>query len=127
MRAKFIRGEDPKATMNIGDKFLRIRDRMEMGARIICRDYELDLSTIKTRMDEDGIEVKFEGKKPNIVYPYDYWIWYDKEREHYWAGYSNANDVIENQKPCGDLEKAMLETRIFLNKFNWTAKGAKKE
>jgi len=125
MRAQFIRGEDPKITMNIGDPILRIRDRMVMGARILCRDYELDLSTIKSNIDERGIEVKFEGKKPNILYPFDYWIWYDKEREHYWVGYSNANGEIEDQKPEDSLETAMLEVRIFLSKYNWHAKGVK--
>jgi len=125
MRAKFIRGEDPKTVMDIGDKYLRIRDRMEMGARIICRDYDLDIKTIKTELKENGISVEFPGRQPNIVHPYKYWMYYDKEREHYWVGYSLLkNDEIGDQKPCNDLEKAMLETRIFLNKFNWTAKGA---
>jgi len=125
MRARFIRGEDPKAAMEIGDKYLRIRDRMEMGARIICRDYDLDIKTIKTELKEDGISVEFPGRQPNLVHPYKYWMYYDKERDHYWVGYSLLkNDEIGDQKPCNDLEKAMLETRIFLNKFNWTAKGA---
>ena len=111
--------------MDIGDKYLRIRDRMEMGARIICRDYDLDIKTIKTELKENGISVEFPGRQPNIVHPYKYWMYYDKEREHYWVGYSLLkNDEIGDQKPCNDLEKAMLETRIFLNKFNWTAKGA---
>jgi hypothetical protein len=117
MRAHFIRGEDPKTAMDIGNKFLRIRDRMEQGVRIICRDYNLDLKTIQTQLKEEGILVEFNGKQPNLVHPYKYWIYYDKEREHYWAGYSNIKtDNIEDQNPAGTLEKAMLKTRIFLNK-----------
>jgi hypothetical protein len=119
MRAHFIRGENPKAAMDIGDKILRIKDRMERAAQILCHDFELDFNTIKSSIDERGINVQFEGKKPNILYPYDYWIWYDKEREHYWSGYSNANGDIEDQKPTDSLERAMLEVRIFLSKYNW--------
>jgi hypothetical protein len=52
-------------------------------------------------------------------------MWYGIEREHFFAGYSViTTDQIGDQKPCDSLEKAMLEVRIYLNKYNWTAKGA---
>jgi len=128
MRAKFIRGEDPKASMDIGNKYLRIRDRMEMGARILCRDFKLDVNSIETQLKEDGILVQFPGKQPNLLYPYKYWIYYDNEREHYWAGYSDIKkDEIGDQWPTDDLETSMLKIRILLNKYNWHAKGAVKE
>lgn len=132
MRAHFIRGEDPKTMMGIGNKIVQLEKRMEQGARIICRDYNLDLSTIKKEVSERGILVEFDGLKPNLVHPYKYWIWYDIERKHFWAGYSEMepdkiSERIGDQKPADSLEKAMLETRIFLNKYNWTAKGAIKE
>ncbi len=128
MRAKFIRGEDPKEQMGIGNKIVQIGNQMERGARIICRDYNLDLNTIKKDISERGIEVEFEGAKPNRLYPYKYWLYYDFEREHFWAGYSLIDiDQIQDQKPTESLEQAMLQVRIYLNKFNWTAKGVEKK
>jgi DNA-directed RNA polymerase subunit L len=128
MKARFIRGEDPKAEIGIGNKIVQLANRMEMGARIICRDYNLDLSTIKKEVNERGISVEFDGLKPNLAHPYKYWMYYDKEREHFFVGYSEiATDQIGDQKPVESLEQAMLETRIYLNKYNWTAKGAKYE
>jgi hypothetical protein len=114
--------------MGIGNKIVQLAKRMEMGARIICRDYNLDLRTIKKEVKERGVSVEFEGLKPNLTHPYKYWIYYDTERELFFAGYSEiATDQIGDQKPVGTLEQAMLETRIYLNKYNWTAKGAKYE
>jgi len=128
MRAHFIRGEDPKEQMSIGNKIVQLEKRMERAARIICRDYDLDLNTIAPWKDDRGMGVEFDGKQPNILYPYRYWIFYDFEREHFWAGYTYIpKDEIADQMPKNSLEEAMLQTRIYLNKFNWHAKGAVKE
>lgn len=123
MRAQFIRGEDPKEQMDIGNKIVQIGNQIYRGARIICHDYNLNLDTIKKTDDEKFIGVEFDGVKPNRLHPYRYWIVYDLERKHFWAGYTNIpKDDIEDQKPAADLGKAMLEIRIWLNKFNWTTK-----
>jgi len=127
MRAQFIRGEDPKEQMGIGNKIVQIEKRMERGARIICRDYNLNLNTIKKNITEHGISVEFEGKQPNLVHPYKYWMYYDFEIEHFWVGYSNLQDEILDQLPKESLELAMNQARIYLNKFNWTAKGVEKK
>lgn len=128
MRAQFIRGEDPKEQMGIGNKIVQLEKRMERAARIICRDYDLDLNTLTTWKDDRGMGVEFDGKQPNILYPYRYWIFYDFEREHFWAGYTYIpKDEIADQMPKNSLEEAMLQTRIYLNKFNWHAKGVVKE
>mgnify|MGYP000846016129 FL=1 len=128
MKAKFIRGEDPKEQMGIGNKIVQIGNKMERGARIICRDYNLDLNTIKKNTSERGISVEFDGKMPNRIHPYRYWIFYDFEREHFWSGISDIpTDMIEYQTPKESLEEAMLQIRILLNKYNWTARGVEKK
>jgi hypothetical protein len=119
MKAQFVRGEDPKEMMGIGNKIIQLANRMERAAQIICRDHKLDLNTIKKEVNEKGIFVEFDGLKPNLLYPYKYWIWYDIEKEHFWVGYSEiATDKIRDQNPVGSLELAMQEIRIYLNKYN---------
>ena len=129
MKAKFIRDiENPIDSLNIGNELFRKSNLIEKEIKLICKEYNLDTNTIKKEINnnEDGIAISFEGKMPNLLYPYRYFIFYDTIRKHYWVGYENINNnEMENQIPKNSLEDCVMEIKIFLNKFNYYAKGNK--
>ena len=110
-------------------------DEVEKIIRSVGADKVIFLGDYFDNIDDTPEVVKYtcdwlvhSVKMPNRIHPYRYWIFYDFEREHFWSGITDIpTDMIEYQTPKESLEEAMLQIRIFLNKYDWTPKEVEKK
>lgn len=107
MRAQFVRGLDPKDSMDIGNKYAREAQKM------IAAFKEIDPSLEPKKTDEQITESAeavvvsvFKGKKTYSL------TWIKSGLEYYMAHYSLGEDHKENTFP--KLEQAKQEMKKYL-------------
>jgi len=122
MRAQFVRGQDPKDAMEIGNKFARIERQILSTIQKLIEEYDLNPSTIRmsedSKKDKSMLTYEFDGKSNPGYYggkkfKYTYYISYWFLQDTFLPG------VYENQTYWSDQgeEKTLSGTIKFLKEL----------
>jgi len=67
MRAQFVRGQDPKDAMDIGNKYVRIQNQLLDSIDKLVKEYGLDPNTVRmtedSKLNKQMLAYEFNGKK----------------------------------------------------------------
>jgi len=119
MRAQFVRGQDPKDAMEIGNKYARIQRQLLNVIQKLVEEYGLDPDTIRmtedSKKDKSMLTYEFDGKKSPGYYgakksKYTYYISYWFLQDTFLSG------AIHNQSEMAEQgeEKTLSGTIKFL-------------
>lgn len=113
MRAKFIRGEDPKEQIGIGNKMVQLGNQIEREVEKICIEFGFDPTTITKEISDEGVMVEFYEKGEDFKYG----IYYDKNRDHYWVGNSRLGvpNFVDYNFPVSGLRFSVEYIKTFIN------------
>ena len=121
MRAQFVRGQDPKDAMKIGNLYYRIDNQIVQTIKLLIKEYNLDPDSINltedSKKDEQLLTYEFDGRRRNIYYgsrkvKHTYYISYWFLMEEFLAG------CIENQYQSSE----QIETKDIKEVINFLRK-----
>jgi hypothetical protein len=112
MRAQFIRGQDPKDAMKIGNLYSRIDNQIVQTIKLLIKEYNLDPDSILTPNNLDNIITADEMTWGVAGIKHTYYISYWFLMEEFLAG------CIENQYQTSE----QIETKDIKEVINFLRK-----
>jgi len=118
MRAHFVRGIDPKDSMNIGNKHAREAQKLIAAFKEINQDLDSNIvDDFEPKMTDDKTTETFEMVVVTIKIPRTYALaWVNSGLEYYIASWGPGKTSNAGQDTYPKLEQAKKKIKEILNK-----------